>query len=259
MNQENTILLALSLFTLDACAPTVREYVDGAGGQPATMTNSSMAATGGTGGSQTSSTSSLSTGGMGGSGGGCMIPPPALDQALGACQSPPVTQCTTAFILTNGQSAAQSFTPSMTGKLTKIRLRISNPLYATNTLRLTLVDGGGNISWLAGRSMSEVNAAAIATADASGTQFLDWQDFIFATPPSIVQGGAYAMVVVLNGPANASEHAGWGLYNFWQGAMPDSYAQGRAFACGSGCPAFSEEPAYRDMEFETYVTTTTCP
>src|SRR5262245_28058932 len=77
-----------------------------------------------------------------GCGGTCTPGSTALDQSLGMCQSPPIKQCAPAFILWNGQSGAQSFTPSVTGKLSKVRLRVSNPGFATSALRVNIVKGG---------------------------------------------------------------------------------------------------------------------
>ena len=195
---------------------------------------------------------------MGGADGSCMVGDPALDQSLGECQSPPVTQCTSAFMLTNGQSAAQSFTPAISGKLTLIRLRVSNPLHATHTLGMTLVDSGGrDPSWLSGRSMSDVNTNRIATASAAGVPIMGWQDFALETPVDVSAGHSYVIVLVLNG-APEMGHALWGEYNYWQGSMLDSYVPGRAFSCSGGCLSFNEEPTHRDMEFQTYVATDSC-
>jgi hypothetical protein len=218
---------------------------------------------GGSGGASSSGATAASTGsssaGMGGSGGGCSTGQPALDQSLGACQSPPVTQCAPAFLLTNGQSAAQSFTPGASGKLVKVRLRASNPVDTTNTLHVDIVASGGpDPSWLGGKTMSDVTASSIASLDVPGTKFLDWVDFVFPSPPTVTAGQSYVIVLQLAGPPTGS-NALWGEYNFWQDAMTDSYPPGRAFDCGMACPSFGEEPTFRDHEFETYVAPSDCP
>jgi hypothetical protein len=245
-----------------ACAPPVRVYDPGSGGSGGSGTSSSMdvsasSASSGAGGDGSGSASASSAGGAGG--GTCIPDSGSPDQGLVACQSPPVTQCAPAFILWSGQSGAQSFTPSLSGKLTKVRLRVSNPAYLTNILQVSIVKGGASPSWLAGRSMSDVTANTIAESQVSGTKFMDWQDFVFTSPPDVVQGQPYVIVLQLNGPMlDDSVHAMWGEYNFWQGAMTDSYLGGRAFGCGKGCSTWNEEPLFRDHEFEAYVASN-CP
>jgi hypothetical protein len=182
-----------------------------------------------------------------------------LDQSLEPCMSPPVTQCVQAFILTNGQSGAQSFTPSVSGQLVKVRLQVSNPVYTTNMLQVNIVaTGGSDPTWLSGKQMSDVMANSIASIDEPGTQFLGWVDFVFPTPPTVTAGLSYVIVLQLSGPSTTL-NALWGEYNYYDGAMTDSYPAGRAFDCGEACPSFDLEPTYLDYEFETYVAPSPCP
>lgn len=247
-----------------ACSPEIRSFgtAAGAGGDGRTSDASSAASSGTTG--VTSSSSGVGgddTGGdgTGGAGGACQAPEALVDQSLLECTSPPVTQCTTSWVISNGQSAAQSFTVGATGILTKIRLRISNEAYSTNTIHINLVKGGTDPSWLAQRSMGDVNANTIAEADVQGDKFVQWQDVVFGSPPEVEEGEVYVVVVTMGGPPAADDlMIRWAGYNYWQGDQVDSYPGGRAFTCGAGCPSFNEEPPYRDLEFETYVAPSMC-
>ena len=106
--------------------------------------------------------------------------------------------------------------------------------------------------------MADINTNRIASVDVAASQLTEWVDFAFSQPPEVVQGHAYVIVLALSGTFTATGTATWGQYNFWQGEMTDSYPRGRAFGCGSGCPSFTIEPEYRDMEFETYISPLVC-
>ena len=73
----------------------------------------------------------------------------AIDQRLDLRQSPPITNCVEAFIFFNGQSAAQVFTPSATGTVDYLRLRMNNPAANTNPVQVSIIDLGGNATALA--------------------------------------------------------------------------------------------------------------
>jgi hypothetical protein len=195
--------------------------------------------------------------------------PPAVDQVLTACVSPPVTQCADAFILYQGQSAAQSFTVGASGALTAVRLRGRSNLDERNPLLVAVVDAAGNQDALLVREF-DIASQTVASALTSWGPTMDWYEVTFAVPPIVSAGQILYLVVRLIGDSPPPCPTGcwdsdldmcmcdlfahWGMYNYWQGAMLDSYPGGYAFSCGGTCESWSREPPYRDHEFETVVT-----
>ena len=181
----------------------------------------------------------------------------SVDQRLGGCQSPPITQCAAAYILHNGQSAAQAFVPGRDGVLTEVHLRMSNGAAGTNDVEVSVVEG------TAPDSLSnpdfDVAGHTRATVHTSMTIAMAWQKVEFDPAPTMIAGRTYFLVVRLVGasdPGNAM--ALWDEYNDWQGNQVDSYTGGRAFSCGSGCASWIMEPPYRDFAFETQIGVPTC-
>jgi hypothetical protein len=173
-----------------------------------------------------------------------------LDQSLGACQSPPITQCAPAFIITNGQSAAQSFTPGMSGRLSGVRVRMANPTPYTVRVRILSADSVDALS----STSYDVAAHTLATADSAMSTTMGWQRLSFVSPPVIDTASKYIILVSLVGAIDSSVHALWDMYNDYAvGSQVDSYTGGRAFSCGDGCASWILEPTYRDFAFETYV------
>jgi hypothetical protein len=183
----------------------------------------------------------------------------AIDQQLVACASPPIAQCTDAFILFNGQSAAQTFAPSNTGTVGRLRLRMSNPAANTNPVQVSLVDLQNDPMALVNANF-DVEQHVLARVQTPMTVVAAWQDVVFATPAAVIANQPYAIVVRLVGTTDpgAGVHAGWNLYNDFTGAMADSYPRGRFFDCGTGCSSWIAEPTYRDAAFEVHVTPSVC-
>ena len=69
---------------------------------------------------------------------------PVVDQMLGICNSPPVFQCTVELILFSGQSAAQVFSPTRSGRVDRLRLRMANLAASTNPVQVSIIDLGGD-------------------------------------------------------------------------------------------------------------------
>ncbi len=176
-----------------------------------------------------------------------------VDQRLGPCSSPPITQCAPAYLLSNGQSAAQVFSPELSGRLVSVRLRISNP--TQYVVRVSLLSAEDALP------LSDPNfdlaAHAIATSDLPMSVMMAWQTVTLASQPWVVAGKFYIILVQLIGAPDETNIALWDEYNDWQGAQVDSYPRGRAYSCGRGCASWNLEPTYRDYAFETYVAS--CP
>jgi hypothetical protein len=190
----------------------------------------------------------------------CQSLPQVIDQQLGACTSPPIAQCTDAFILFNGQSAAQVFMPSNTGTVVHIRLRMNNPAANTNPVQVSIIDLQGDPLALATPTFT-ADQHVLARVETPMTIVTNWQDVIFPSPAAVTSNQPYAILVRLVGTTDPGPnvHAGWDMYNDFQGTMVDSYPRGRFFDCGGGCPSWTTEPAYRDAAFEVYVSPNVCP
>jgi len=177
-----------------------------------------------------------------------------IDQELGACQSPPVTQCATAFLQSNGQSAAQFFSPSRSGCLTTVRLRMANP--TPHIVRVLIVSAGHDSQALSDPAF-DVASHTIASADLAMTAEMAWQDVDLTSPPAVAAAEHYIIVAQLIGPSDEGNVAHWELYNYWQGDMVDSYPRGRMYDCDEGCTSWTLEGSYRDLAFQTYLSS--CP
>ncbi|HWU86014.1 MAG TPA: hypothetical protein VN253_02015 [Kofleriaceae bacterium] len=183
-----------------------------------------------------------------------------IDQQLGICSAPPIAQCSDAFILFNGQSAAQVFTPTMSGSVAHIRLRMSNGAANTNPVQVSIIDLQGNPLAFANAAFSP-DQHVLARVETPMTIVANWQDVMFSPPAMVTSNQPYAIMVRLVGTTDPGMgvRAGWNEYNDFQGAMVDSYTRGRFFVCGTGCSTWITEPAYRDAAFEVYVNPSTCP
>jgi len=184
----------------------------------------------------------------------------AIDQQLTACTSPPIAQCAVTFIMFTGQSAAQAFKPSSTGSVSHIRLRMNNPAAATNPIQVSIVDFSGDPVALANPSF-DLEQHVLARTETPMTVLTTWQDVNFVVPAAVVANQPYGIVVRMVGTSDpgSTVHAGWDLYNDFQGGMVDSYPSGRFFDCGTGCPSWTAEPTFRDAAFEVYVSPSVCP
>lgn len=186
--------------------------------------------------------------------------PEAIDQQLAVCTSPPIAQCSDALILFNGQSGAQTFTPSNTGTIAHLRLRMDNQAAATNPVQVSIIDLQTNAMALLDPNFS-VEQHVLARTETPMTVAAAWQDVLFATPAAVTSNLPYAILVRLVGTTNPGQNvaAGWNEYNDFQGNMVDSYPRVRFFSCGAGCSSWILEPTYRDAAFEVYVSPNACP
>ena len=184
----------------------------------------------------------------------------AIDQQLAVCASPPIAQCTDAFILFNGQSAAQVFTPTSTGAVSHLRLRMSNPAANTNPVQVSIIDLLGNPLAISDVNFS-VDQHVLARTETPMTIVANWQDVLFAAPAAVTANQPYAILVRLVGTTDPGQtvHAGRNMYNDSGRTMVDSYPRGGLYTCGTGCSQWIMEPAYRDAAFEVYVSPAVCP
>ena len=134
---------------------------------------------------------------------------------------------------------------------------MSNEAFATNLARVSIVTGGGDPLALEKLSPQQLTDSTIAEAYSTGQDLMTWTDFSFDPAPDLTMGANYFILLRMSGNIDPGQKfIYWGIYNYWQGAMSDSYPGGRAFFCGQDCIKFEVEPLYRDLEFMTYMTDT---
>lgn len=193
---------------------------------------------------------------------------PSLDQRLGECSTPPIAQCTSAFITLEGQLAAQTFSPERSGQLSSVRLEGSNPLIGSGVnaeLLVVSTSGGGEDAILA--EGFDVAANTLASGIVPFTDASGWAEVTFADPPLVTAGETYYLLLRTTGPDLITtcvspycelsdgdcscSNVLWSIYNDYV-AETDSYIRGAAYSKGASS-TWLKEPSYRDYVFETYV------
>lgn len=171
--------------------------------------------------------------------------PAAIDQRLGDCMSPPVSQC-------DGYGSAvlkaQVFTPGLTGAIPRLRLWMR----AGGQVVVSILDLRDDPLALFDPLYS-IDANTLATTTTSMTAQFAWQPVAFAQAPAVRAGHPYAIHV-----QTASGSADWGAYNDFAHPTLDPYPGGRAFSVTSTGEWF-EDALSQDFMFEVHVAPSTCP
>ncbi len=133
---------------------------------------------------------------------------------------------------------AQTFTPSVSGKLTKVELYGKKYNTTSYDLKVMIYPTSGDAP--------DTSGAALAEKMTSGwTTTLGWWTVTFDTPPMLVAGTRYAIVVDTPG-ASSSSYA-----NYWYYSSGTSYSSGERYTWYNTGP-WSLSSAY-DYGFKTYM------
>jgi hypothetical protein len=155
-----------------------------------------------------------------------------------------------AVIVSDTQIAAQVFTPSLTGTLTRVRVSLSrcDALQSDIIAEIRPVGPGGQPG-------NTLLAQATIPGGAIPTAGSDWVDVTFTSPASITARTPYALVLRADTPGTC---VGWdeGTATYTRG-----YATTGTMTGGTETWSTLSEPKYGDQSFvfETYVTTSAAP
>lgn len=188
---------------------------------------------------------------------------PAVDQSLGDCTEPAITQCLPYYV-DRGQWAAQGFSPTLSGKLTTVRLPGRSDVLgsgATAELLVVSADGLGDEALL--DVGFDLAAHTLASVEFPLTDEDGWRSVTLSDAPNVTADEDYFLVLKQVGtdPTIACTHEScftmldtcqcgllqWFGYNDWQGNV-DSYARGKFFQANSN--VWHMGPSYQDVSFE---------
>ena len=165
---------------------------------------------------------------------------PATAQA-GTLDQQQTTATTSAGIEAGSQSAAQTFTAGLTGKLDQIELlllRYTGPSATPITVEIRDVSGG-----VPGSTV--LATATLSEAAVPGTGTFTWLTVTFADPASVTAGTQYAIVLM-----------GGAGYVAWGYTSGDPYASGAGFFTREYTGSAAWVALGGDYAFRTYVATT---
>jgi hypothetical protein len=174
--------------------------------------------------------------------------PEVIDQRLGDCMSPPVSQCDGYTTASASGPDAQVFTPGLSGAIPRLRLWMragSEVIVSILDLRddpLALFD-----------PLYSIDANTLATTTTVMTAQFAWQPVGFSRAPTVRAGHPYAIHV-----RTASGSADWGEYNDFDHPTLDPYPGGRAFSVSS-TGDWGESVLSEDFMFEVHVIPSACP
>jgi hypothetical protein len=174
--------------------------------------------------------------------------PEVIDQRLGDCMSPPVSQCDAYTTASASGPDAQVFTPALGGAIPRLRLWMraeSQVIVSILDLRddpLALFD-----------PLYSISANTLATTTTVMTAQFAWQPVVFSQAPTVRAGHLYAIYV-----RTASGSADWGEYNDFGHPTLDPYPGGRDFSrLSSG--DWLESALFDDFMFEVHMIPSSCP
>lgn len=174
--------------------------------------------------------------------------PEVIDQRLGDCMSPPVTQCDAYTTASTSGPDAQVFTPGLGGAIPRLRLWMrggSQVIVSILDLRddpLALFD-----------PLYSIDASTLATATTFTTAQFAWQPVAFSQAPTVRAGHPYAIHIRTVGGS-----VDWGEVNDFGHPTLDPYPGGRGFSRSTTGDWF-ESPLYDDFMFEVHVIPSACP
>jgi hypothetical protein len=143
----------------------------------------------------------------------------------------------------SNQWLAQTFTAGKTGDLTRVRLRLQGPVFATTmTVQIRTVANGIPTG---SDQASSGTILASKQYQVTYTPTLYWHEVVFDTPVPIVAGAQYAIVV-------GNSHATADFVFRWSQHSGNPYAGGGAYWTVQGVWNASQASTH-DFAFETYV------
>lgn len=187
--------------------------------------------------------------------GGC---PELVDQRLGECMSPPVSQCNGfSTASSDGFAAAQVFTPVFDGTIPGLRLWMRTADPAHDRVIVSIADLRGDPRALLDPSYS-IDGHILATTLSAMSGSFEWQPVVFASPATVRANQPYAIYVrVTSTIPGAGARANWGEYNDADHPTLDHYPRGEAFGF-SPFAGWIAQPVWRDMMFEVHIVPSSC-
>lgn len=178
-----------------------------------------------------------------------------IDQRLGACMSPPVTQCSSLTTSTTGGAMVQVFTPALDGAITRVLLWMQNADPARTQVVVSIADLLGNPSAV-GQPSYSIDDHLLATTQLPMTNQFGWQQVVFASPPAVVAVHPYAIYVRVASPFAVDSPAGWGIYYYPD--TIDPYPGGAPFVRRPD-GSWLDDGASIDFMFEVHMIPSSCP
>jgi hypothetical protein len=187
--------------------------------------------------------------------GGC---PELVDQRLGECMSPPVSQCNSATDATSdGFAVAQVFAPVFDGAIPELRLWMYTVDPAHDRAIVSIADLRGDPRALLDPSYS-IDGHILATTLSAMSGGYEWQRVVFASPATVRANQPYAIYVRATSTIpGASASANWGQYNDNGHPTLDPYPRGDAFGF-SPTAGWIAQPLWRKMMFEVHIIPSSC-
>lgn len=187
--------------------------------------------------------------------GGC---PELVDQQLGECMSPPVSQCNgTTNATSDGFAVAQVFAPVFDGAIPELRLWMHTVDPAHDRAIVSIADLRGDPRALLDPSYS-IDGHILSTTLSAMSGTFEWQRVVFASPATVRANQPYAIYVRATSTVpGASASAHWGQYNDNGHPTLDHYPRGDAFGF-SPFAGWIAQPLWREMMFEVHIIPSSC-
>lgn len=139
-----------------------------------------------------------------------------------------------------GESLAQTFTAGLSGPLDRIKLYLGEPVASLDehdvTVEITDTVGGS--------PGSTVLASALVEPSQMSEHEGSWVEVKFSSPPTVIAGTRYAIVVYA---------AGKDEYGWWAAPPETTYGGGGVYWSGSPPASWGRESFFSATGFETYV------